>query len=432
MKAFIKIIISIILTSFYLFPFEFKFLPGINTKMAMAGIGAVLLVLQLAKKRTATVDIDFLRIVVFGALISFVAFISYTYNNTIDYSFVRYPISIFVWMGGAYCLCQWIKNVHGYLSVDLVGRYMITVCSLQCILALSIDRLPPLKAFVNSFLGGEELFMSVIEGRLYGIGCALDVAGGRFAAILAIIACLSTQKKVTSQPLWMSFYIISTLIIVVIGNMIGRTTTVGMVIAIVFWIVVYTRKLEGNQFVKNLALAIIGVLPLIVYLYNTNPIMQDYLRFGFEGFFSLVEKGKWDVGSNNILKEYMIVFPDNLKTWLIGDAYAMNPSQYDPLYIGPTFKGFYMNTDVGYLRFIFYFGVIGCFTMILFIYEIASICMKKFPHYKLMFLMLLIINLIIWLKVTTDIFLVFAPFLCISAIENEEYEKRIALEQIND
>lgn len=430
MDKFIKIAISIILTSFYLFPFEFKFLPGINTKMAMAAVGGGLLILHLAHKRMANIDRSFLEIVIYGALISFVAFISYTYNNTIDYSFVRYPVSIFVWMAGAYCLCQWIKKVHGVVSVELLGRYMIVVCLLQCILALSIDRLPMLKAFVNSFLGGEELYMSAVEGRLYGIGCALDVAGGRFAAILVIIACLSTRKQTLSRPLWVTFYIMSALVIIIIGNMVGRTTTVGMVLAIVYWIYMYFRGDKRGQFSKYLFVVALCSLPFIIYLYKTDLVIQDYLRFGFEGFFSLVEQGKWDVGSNNILREYMIVFPDNLKTWLIGDAYAMNPSEYDPLYIGPVFKGFYMNTDVGYLRFIFYFGIIGCITMVLFISKISAICIERFPEYRVMFLMLLVVNLVIWLKVTTDIFLVFAPYLCISAIDNDEYEKQSQVNSI--
>lgn len=421
MSTAIKVVISIILTSCYLFPFEFKFLPGINTKMVMAAIGLALVVSRLAQKRMASVDKDFMRIVIYGSLISIVALISYTYNNTIDYSFIRYPVSIFVWLGGAYCLCYWIKWAHGYIAVELLGRYLIAVCVAQCILAISIDRYPPLKVFVNSFLGGEELFMSVIEGRLYGIGCALDVAGGRFAAILVIIAYLSTQRHTMSQPLWMAFYIVSALVIIIIGNMIGRTTTVGAIVAIVYWIYMLIKGAEGGRFTKYFFLAIVCTIPYVVYLYNNNIVMHDYLRFGFEGFFSLAEKGEWDVGSNNMLKD-MIVFPDNIKTWIIGDAYAMNPSQHDPLYVGPTFEGFYMNTDVGYLRFIFYFGIIGCFTMILFIYKVASICIERFPQYRLMFLMLLLINLIIWLKVTTDIFLVFAPFLCVSASENLENE----------
>ena len=116
----------------------------------------------------------------------------------------------------------------------------------------------------------------------------------------------------------------------------------------------------------------------------------------------------------------MLVFPETLKTWIIGDGYAANPDYIDPYYIGQSYHGFYKGTDIGYIRFIFYFGLIGAFAMIAFICKVAFTCARRFPSYKLMFLMMLAINLIGWLKVSTDIFLVFAPFLCISASEEEE------------
>ena len=41
--------------------------------------------------------------------------------------------------------------------------------------------------------------------------------------------------------------------------------------------------------------------------------------------------------------------PDNLHTWIIGDGYIVNPKD-DPYYIGEVTKGYYKNTDIGYLR----------------------------------------------------------------------------------
>ena len=40
--------------------------------------------------------------------------------------------------------------------------------------------------------------------------------------------------------------------------------------------------------------------------------IRTHLRFGFEGFFSIYEKGHWETNSNNILKN-MVIFPDNMK-----------------------------------------------------------------------------------------------------------------------
>jgi hypothetical protein len=120
----------------------------------------------------------------------------------------------------------------------------------------------------------------------------------------------------------------------------------------------------------------------------------------------------------------MIVFPDNVKTWIIGDGYFHGPSETDPYYVGPTMVDFYMGTDVGYLRFIFYFGIIGLIAFMFFFFKCGQECAKKFHKYSILFSLFVILNYIIWFKVSTDIFLVFAIFLCISKEDNDAYEKR--------
>jgi hypothetical protein len=51
--------------------------------------------------------------------------------------------------------------------------------------------------------------------------------------------------------------------------------------------------------------------------------------------------------------------------------------------------------------------------------------MSKFSNQQLLFLFFLLVNILGWFKVSTDVFLVFAPFLLISAEENEEGERRL-------
>jgi predicted membrane protein len=84
-----------------------------------------------------------------------------------------------------------------------------------------------------------------------------------------------------------------------------------------------------------------------------------------------------------------------------------------------------MGTDVGYLRFIFYFGLLGLFAFIYFFITLTSNSIKKFPSQGVLFLLFLAVNLIGWFKVSTDIFLVFAPFLLISKEENQVAEQRL-------
>ena len=426
MKA-ILVVLTTILTSFYFFPFEFVFLPGINTKMAMAGVGLVWFIFNIAKGRKGNVDKDFFVLSLIALSLSLFSLIAMIYNNTQDGSFLTYFVSMWVWLGGAYTAVNVMKKVHGYISVELVCNYLIIVCVTQCILAYSMTLVPTLKNFVDGFLGGEDAFMGKAEERVYGIGAALDVAGLRFSAVLVILAFLAYRHTHNKNGITL-LYVSAFFIIVIIGNMMARTTTVGVVLALLFWIICGLIN-KGNDNIKQfwIMFGIIAVLtiPVIVFQYNADPAFKEKLRFGFEGFFSLVETGKWETSSNDILFEHMIVFPETIKTWLIGDGYGANPAG-DPYYIGPDYHGFYMGTDIGYLRFLFYFGIFGLIALVSLICYAAGICVRRFQSYRTMFLLILAVNLIVWFKVSTDIFMVFALFLCIPPEDNEAYENSLS------
>lgn len=154
------------------------------------------------------------------------------------------------------------------------------------------------------------------------------------------------------------------------------------------------------------------LLILMIYLYRVSPSFRENIRFGFEGFFSLAEKGRWEVHSNDVLAG-MIVWPESLKTWIIGDGFFMNPTEI-PDKFGQTSVGFYMHTDIGYLRYIFYFGVIGLLLMMLVPIQMTTTCSRRNPEHKWLFIMLLLVTFVGWLKVSSDIIMVFAPFLILA------------------
>lgn len=422
-----------IMVSFYFFPIEFTFLPGVNTKMAMAGFGLVVLAVQMALRRKPYVDEGIFRYSVIAIVISLIGFVAVTYNETSDYTYATYIVSMWVWLSGAYVAITLMRALHGYVSVELVCNYLIAVCTAQCISALMIDSIPAFKAFVDTYVSGFGFVdtSQISHGkRMYGIGAGLDVAGLRFSAVLCSIAFITSRIASTTRKNYISVYLICFVIIGLVGNMIARTTTVGVILAIAYWIYALLRpgsKQENTYLWKWLTGVIVVALFIIVPLYNISPTFKANTRFAFEGFFSLAEKGRWEVHSNEILKN-MYVFPDNLKTWLIGDGYMENPRN-DPYYTGEIIFGYYMNTDVGYLRFIFYFGIFGLLTFIYFFIALTSNCMKKFPSQGVLFLLFLAVNLIGWFKVSTDIFLVFAPFLLIYKEENKSAEQRL---MIND
>ena len=422
--SYIKYPILLIVTSFFFFPFEFTFLPGINTKMLLAAMGLVLFVARAAASRSASLDRDFFVLIVFASIVSLSGIISVVYNATTDLSYASYVVSFFVWMGGAYFVVSSIRFLHGKVTPLMVINYLAAICVVQCVIALLISRNPLVKDFVDSFLGGDG-FMGKLENRMYGIGCALDVAGLKFSCVLVAISFV-VMNGLCQPKLQTTIYWIAYLVIAVVGNMIGRTTSVGVVVSLIY-ILVHCIFYGYREFLKShvlpLLLLMVVLLPLLIYLYNNSPKTREDLRFGFEGFFSLAETGRWETNSNNRLSD-MFVLPDNPKTWIIGDGYFDNPYS-DPNFNGDNPTEFYKGTDVGYLRFIYYFGVIGLISFVVFFLVAFWECALRHRKYAILFLMILTINFIVWVKVSSDIFLIFSLFLCVPSESDEGTEQNV-------
>ena len=422
--SYIKYPILLIVTSFFFFPFEFTFLPGINTKMLLAAMGLVLFVARAAASRSASLDRDFFVLIVFASIVSLSGIISVVYNATTALSYASYVVSFFVWMGGAYFVVSSIRFLHGKVTPLMVINYLAAICVVQCVIALLISRNPLVKDIVDSFLGGDG-FMGKLENRMYGIGCALDVAGLKFSCVLVAISFV-VMNGLCQPKLQTTIYWIAYLVIAVVGNMIGRTTSVGVVVSLIY-ILVHCIFYGYREFLKShvlpLLLLMVALLPLLIYLYNNSPKTREDLRFGFEGFFSLAETGRWETNSNNRLSD-MFVLPDNPKTWIIGDGYFDNPYS-DPNFNGDNPTEFYKGTDVGYLRFIYYFGVIGLISFVVFFLVAFWECALRHRKYAILFLMILTINYIVWVKVSSDIFLIFSLFLCIPSESDEGTEQNV-------
>lgn len=422
MYKIINVIITIIATSFYLFPIKFTFFQLANTKMMLAVCGLCILGYNLVIRKNAKFNKGLLILTLFACGVSLASLLSMVLNGTPDGAYFSYVISMWVWTSAGYAVVMLIKHTHKKVSVEYLCYYLIAVCAIQCVLAIMIDTSDIVRTFVYKFYTETRY----LEGkRIFGIGCAVDVAGGRFAAILIMISFLLFHvNKQENSNQKIALLLISYGIIAIVGNIIGRTTTIGLIISII--VIVMSFILNKSRTNSKLAYWVIGsclaAIVISVYLYETDIRWQYYLEFAFEGFFSLVEKGRWEVHSNDMLMEGFI-FPDNLRGWLIGDGYFGNTDIIDPYYNGETWYGYYKGTDAGYSRFLFYFGLIGLAAFYAFLIKVCQTCMRNFPSYKYMFLMILMLNFIIWIKVSTDIYCVFAPFVGLGLVSSECSEK---------
>ncbi len=419
---------GIILADFFYFPVGLKYFPSAaNSKMIMAVVAIILLLITKASRQEPIINKKFILLCLLALGVSLTTYVTTVINGTHDNTYVTYIVSMLVWLGGAYTFVSYVKWVHGEVSVLNVTLYLIAACTVQCILAILFDRYPLIDHWAcQIFPGQEELAIGGKDAeRLYGIACAYDVAGMRLAAVLFAMSCISIQFLGDSQkPIWNKIlFMMSFLCISVIGNMISRTASLGVIFGLIY--ICYALSpfskfgREKKFMVRNwfLGIFLLGV-PTIFVLYGHDATFQKQFRFGFEGFFSLAESGDWNVRSNKQL-EGMMILPDNLKTWLIGDGLFFDTTQ-EPYYVGKHYKGYYMGTDVGYSRFLFYSGIMGLGSFIIFMCYSCVLCCQEFPHYKQLFIGLLLIQFLIWIKVSSDIFVIFAAYIACGFIRDSD------------
>lgn len=410
MIRFLLYIILGVSVSFFLFPIAFTFLPSLNTKMVLAVLGVMFAGMNWLTVREIKISKGFLLSVILALLFSFICYYSTDINKTTDYAYASYILSFAVWYFGAYAICSMIKIVHGKVDFKLVTYYVTAVCVFQCAAALMIDNIPSFKQFVDSYVSQGQEFFDEVE-RLYGIGAALDPAGVRFTIVLLMItAVLNNDEKVRNNAWSISLLLISFFFIAIIGNAISRTTILGLGASLgylLFGSSVFRKAIKQYSGKLSLlfGLFLAVAIGISIYLYNTNIEFYDQMRFAFEGFFNYVEKGEWRTDSTDKLNREMWVWPEDQKTWLIGSG---------------LFDNFVYGTDIGYCRFILYCGLIGFSVFALLFVVNALVFMKRHPEYWMFFLILLVLTFIIWFKVATDIFFIYAVFYCIDSLKVTE------------
>lgn len=414
MKKFFLSLITAVTLSMFVFPVYLTFLPSsINTKMLLAGFGLLAFVYRSIREHQVAISRIVLVSGLLAGLFSLWCLFAVTAADTYDMEYVYYIKSFFTWLLGAYACCVVMKVCAGKNDLPTLTKYIAIVCVGQCVMALLMDNVPFVSNTVDRFFYFGQDFCRR-GGRLYGFGSILDVAGVRFSAMLLLIAHqVCTNPKVGERALSITTYLLAFFITIAIGSTISRTTVVGGGLGLAYMAVANMSLKKGgfisSRQVRVFIVSVITlafVLVLSVYLYQTSQMFYENFRFGFEGFFNWVETGEFTTGSTTHLQT-MWVWPQTRRAWIIGEGIV----------------GVYKtNSDIGYVNFIFYCGLIGMVIYSLY-YIYNHLCLnEKYDNFRLLSLLLVATTFIIWAKVQTDIFFIDALLFC--AAGDVKYLKR--------
>lgn len=408
MKAFVFKMSFVVFFFLYIYSVQFSFLPiPIGTRVGIGAIGVAILCCQIFVAKNAVIPIKFISVCLSLLTLPIISIFSCIYNQTSDWEFVRYAVSISIIFFAAYSIIYIFFRVFPNGDGKTLMRIFILVTSLQLVIAFLAFLNPAIGEVIRELEFSSDLDSGLLQEvggfRLVGLGSRFFGAGVVNGFSLILIGFLLRKTKVSlvsHLALTMSF-----IGIFVIGMMMARSTMIGGILGV---LLIFSPSLKGiRRSIKFLLtiLVIVGLIGLIIHMalpsvWNS---LESAFKFGFELFINYSQAGSFESSSTNELKE-MYKWPDQLKTYIIGDGYYTDP--YDANY-------YYKGIDVGYIRLIYYFGVIGLFAYLQFQMRLIWNAYWKRGYFSL-FSVTIIYLLVLNFKGFTDLIVLVFPFCLIS------------------
>lgn len=281
-------------------------------------------------------------------------------NVNYDSSFIKLLMAPLMSLSAALVICKTIGNrlTHGLL-ID----YIISVAIIQAIISFAMFLDPELYSSIMSLIQFDDIqranVLGLVEYRLIGVGNSIWLAGANYGVDLLLLISLPYiggsyiyRKKI--------LYYTSIFIIILAGILSARTF---FAIFIVLGIYLFVVRLSNIKFVGMIVKSMLFLAVAIIILYNIASQYIDMERFeeitswAFEAIFSYKDTGMASTRSSDRIIEMYKSVPNDIIGWIIGEGHFENLD-----------GSYYKNTDIGYLRLILCFGLIGLLFYLLIVY----------------------------------------------------------------
>lgn len=390
---------------FYVFDINFVFLPATtNVLLALAGI--IVFAADLVKKKgSIRVSREGATCIALYAILTVLAICTVLYNGTGDWSFVQneWIRNIFIPFFAAFFVVK-IENRYLHDITDLLDL-IVSVMAIQAIIVILSFFVAPISSFLISIQEINEREINILQDgiRAFGLGARFDFGAFTASVCLIIIAYLYTccSRKKKRQYVW-QYMIIS-----FSGILMARSIVVGICISLLYVLIAKHNLNKKIYFVGKIAVtvivAIVGAVCLFPNLLKkyTQTITWIVELFIFD---RLAINGKTTNTLTTLFGD-MYFFPENIKTWFVGDGRYTTE-----------LGNFYQGTDPLYMRYLLYWGVFATLIFLCFCYAIFQLA--KCSHngkkpiteqgklYNLMLTALFTLNLAIYIKIDYQIFFV--------------------------
>lgn len=343
---------GILLVILYLFHISFKPFPYFfRTRLILT----IIAIFFLLRKRKFVINLNVLKVVLWICASLLPIGLTSLINLYFETWFVQNMVLTLIFLLSSYGIVKLMYCWQGdQFSVNDLLKYIICSVFVHNLIATLGFVIPSFGNLLNNIQNQDENSLIVInsivefQSRFIGLGIGSFFTGGVITSLgLLCTSVLIVSEKNKSKALR---YILIFMFISLTGMFIARTTLIGLLLSFAFIFSPFFKltftKLSFIKNIRNRSLLIISFLSMtmipILYIGINQLIESSAFVHAFELFLSSNGESS---STNEMMKMY--IFPKELKTWFIGDGKFMDGS------------GYYMGTDIGYLRLIYYYGILG-------------------------------------------------------------------------
>lgn len=317
-----------------------------STILSLCLLISEFLIFSLSNKRIIDISIfrrkDFVLLIVMYLVLILFCYLFPIIHQTYDFSKPGALYSQIFSIIVIYLLSLYTKRTIKGDKVRFALKAIFIVFLLQSLFVLGCFISPHFNQIIESFRSPDGTQYSEF-GRYEGIK-RLSLSGGQYFTLSTCwvfgLICSTIFLKEKKYNFMVIFFIILFLTFSAVTA--GRTSLLGLLFSMLFLI----KKPSYRSFILSLIL-----IPLIsVILFNIYSFLlhthKDFLKFALEFYYNWKENGHLSTESTNVLASMYV--PIDINTIIFGDGkYMYSNGEY------------YMHTDVGYLRNLFFYGFLG-------------------------------------------------------------------------
>src|SRR5690606_9946477 len=295
-----------------------------------------------------------------------------------DFYFIKRVLNIFLEILSGYVVYWFIKRYYKTVTLGTVLNYIVLAAIIQVIISMFFFIKPHYYDLYYSYLNEDvenkdfSEMVAMLQVRFIGVGSSFFNGINKYgiAFFAALILPHVHKGFLTSNKI---LYWFSVLIVFMGGMLTGRTFFIAIALGLLMITLLKSKTILGFA-MQNIKFIFLFVPFLFIIYFILSALidvhqLERVFNYVFELFLNYFSGQGLQSRSTNA-QIGMYVFPDSVNTWLFGDGRMQALT-----------GGYYMGSDIGYVRLIFYFGLPATLFFVYLLYKYFRI-LSGLANYK--------------------------------------------------